>query len=196
MIDGISNKLTSLIKENIEGITPEKEEIINYGIKIAIYEIMVSITIFFIALVLGVFKYFIFAFIVYGILRIFEGGAHADSRIKCFFTYLVTIFGIIFISKYLPIDNIFYSVPVFIVNFYVAYVYAPGDSAQKPILRKKLKIRLKVISLILTVLVYIAACILWRYDKTAFNVVLLSTVPVTLLLSPIGYKLAGCQRGS
>ncbi len=196
MIDALSKKLTDLIKENVEGITPEKEDIINYGIKLAVYEIMVSITIFLVALVLGVFKYFLVAFTVYGVLRLFEGGAHAGSRTKCFLTYIVTIFGIIFISKYIWMDSLCYSVPVFILNVYIAYVYAPGDTAEKPLLRKKVKFRLKAISLILTILIYATACILWHFDKTIFNVILLSTIPVTFLLSPMGYKLARCKRGS
>ncbi len=196
MIDAFSKKITDLIKENVEGITPEKEEIINYGIKLAVYEMLVSVSIFLVALFLGVFKYFLISFIIYGVLRLFEGGAHAGSRIKCFLTYFVTMFGIIFISKCIWIDNLYYSVPVFILNFYVAYVYAPGDTMEKPILRKKVKFRLKVVSLILTLLVYAAACILWYFDKIVFNVILLSTLPVTFLLSPIGYKLSGCKRSS
>lgn len=138
MIDTFSRKITDLIKDSIDGITPEKEEIIDYGLKIAVYESLILIFEFSVAIFLGVFKYFLVAFTIYGLLRIVEGGAHMNSRIKCFISYCITIFGIIFLSKHVRIGSFYCSIPLFIINFCMAYIYAPGDTLEKPILRKRI----------------------------------------------------------
>lgn len=194
MIDTFSKKITGMIKENVDGITPEKAEIIEYGIKIAIYEIIVIFIVFSLAMVLGVFKYFFVAFIIYGLFRIVEGGAHMNSRIMCFVTYTTIMFSIVIISKHIWIGNPVYSLPIFLISFFTAYRYAPGDTLEKPILRKKDKIRLKVLSLSLIALSFVVCCIVWYYDKVYFNILVLTTMFVTFLLSPIGYKLSGCKR--
>ena len=194
MIDTFSKKIVDMIKESVEGITPEKGEIIEYGIKIAIYEIIVIIIVFSLAIFLGVFRYFFVAFMFYGLLRIVEGGAHMNSRVKCFVTYVTIMFGIVIISKHILIDSPVYSIPIFVIIFFTAYIYAPGDTLEKPILRKKDKFRLKVLSLVLIFLSFVVCCIVWYYDRVYFNIILMITIYVAFLLSPIGYKLSGCKR--
>ena len=196
MIDTFSRKVTNLIKENLKGITSEKEEVIDYGIKIFIYEIIIILSVFSVALFFGVLNYFLAVFITYSSLRLVEGGAHMDSRIKCLATYATIIFGSIFLSKNIYISSPYYSIPIFFINFFVAYKYAPGDSLEKPILKQKDKLRLKVLSLALITIIFLGSFIMWYSDKILFNVTLISTLFVTFLLSPLGYRFARCKRGS
>lgn len=93
MIETLSNKITSLIKGNLDEISDEKAEIINYGMQLIIYEIFVLIIIFALALISGLFKYVLISFVVYGSLRVFTGGAHARTRLECTTTYILTLFG-------------------------------------------------------------------------------------------------------
>ena len=196
MIDAFSKKVTGLIRKNLNDITPEKEEVIDYGIKILVYETIVIASAFSAALFFGVFKYFLAVFLIYSILRMVEGGAHMNSRIKCIATYAAIIFGSIFLSKNIYIASPYYSIPVFLINFFAAYKYAPGDSLEKPILKKKLKVKLKVLSLIVITVLSLGSFILWYSDKILFNAALITSLSVTFLLSPIGYRFAKCQRGS
>lgn len=196
MIDTFSRKITHLIKENVNDITPEKEEIIEYGLKLAVYEVVLTFFVFGVALFLGIFKYFLLAFAIYGLLRLVEGGAHMNSRIKCLVTYSITMFGSVYIAKNIYVSSPLYCIPVFVLNFYMAYKYAPGDTLEKPILRKKIRFRLKLITLILVTLLFITAFFAWYFDPVYFNIILFATLLVTFFLSPIGYRFSGCKRAT
>lgn len=196
MIDFFSRKVTELIKENLNGITSEKEAVIEYGIKILVYELVVIFFAFIIAILFGILKYFLVAFIIYSTLRLVEGGAHMNSRIKCVAIYTAIIFGSILLSKNINTTNPYYSIPVFTINYFVAYKYAPGDSVEKPIVKKKDKIRLKTLSIVFISILFLGSFIMWYSDKTLFNLTLITTLFVTFLLSPLGYKFAKCKRGS
>lgn len=194
MIDSISNKVTALIKRNSD-ISEEKAEIINYGINIFIYEVLIILAIFSLAILSGCFKYVLASFLVYGILRTFAGGAHAHTRTQCIFTYTIIISSVILISKYLWANSFLPSIAIFIVNIIILIKFAPGDTVQKPFLSKKLKLRLKILSILTMIIVYSIAIIVWHSDRFLYNVIILSTLPVIFLLHPIGYKALKCQQG-
>ncbi|HHW30650.1 MAG TPA: accessory gene regulator B family protein [Clostridiaceae bacterium] len=194
-IDNISSKITELIKRNSD-VSEEKAEIINYGINIFIYETLIILIIFSVAIISGYFKYILTSFLVYGILRTFAGGAHAHTRAQCLITYVTVLTSVMLISKYLWSDSFLPAIFLFILNIIILVKYAPGDTVQKPFRSKKLKSRLKFLSILATVIVYSIALIAWHSDRLLYNVIILSTIPVMFLLHPIGYKALKCQHGS
>ena len=194
MIDAISRKLTQAIKQNVNDVTIEKEEIIEYGIKIAIYEVIVVSSLIALSLALGIVKYFLIYFCNFGILRVSTGGAHMKSRLVCFITYLLVMLGIVYLSIYLPINNLWIAIPVFFVNIMTVLVYAPGDTSEKPIINKRIRKRLKLVSVVTLVIYFGLALIVWTFDKTVYSIIVLSTIYVTFLLSPTGYKASGCRH--
>jgi accessory gene regulator B len=194
VIDFVSDKLTILIKQNSTDISEEKEEVINYGLKIAIYEIGVVLIIITLSILLGLFKSMFLFFVVFSSLRFTAGGSHARSRVECFLTYTIAMAGNVYLSKYMWAESFIPAIGVFLINFLVILKYAPGDSTEKPILSKKMKKRLKTSSLILTGLFLSLSLIIWQYDKICYNTILIASFIVTVLLSPLGYKIFRCKR--
>lgn len=196
MIDALSERITLLIKKYVKDISEEKAEVINYGLNLALYELFLILIFVPLSILLGMFKYVLISALVYGILRVFAGGPHARSRTECTIVYFTILFGCSLTAKYLWAESIVLSVFIFLINLVILFVYAPGDTEEKPILSKKMRVRLKISSVFLVMVIFILSIVVWKYDKTIYNVIILSTVPVTILLTPIGYSLFKCKHGS
>jgi len=194
IIESLSNKLTAVIKKYNADIDEEKEEIINYGLNLAIYEIILVPLIFISAFIFGIFKYVLVFFTAYGILRFFTGGAHANSRIKCSLIYFAYLYGSVFLAKYIWPDNLILFAAVLLINILVIWFYAPGDTIEKPILSSKMKKRQKILSFCTLAIIFILAFIFRYYDITVHNILVLSTIPVVFSLSPLGYKVMKCKH--
>lgn len=194
MIDALSNKITYLIKQNVKEISEEKEEIINYGLNILIYQAALTTIILLIALLTGLFKYVAVAVLVYASLRVFAGGAHARTRLQCSVSSIVTMLGSVLLSKYIWADSYIPAVFVLIINLVIVYVYAPGDTVERPIISKKIRLRQKAISLILVTLIFITSVIVWHFDKAMYNVVNIASLLAVFMLTPVSYNLFKCKR--
>lgn len=194
MIDFVSNKLTALIKQNSADIPEERVEVINYGLKIAIYELGLVMLIITVSIILGLFKSMFMFLVVFGSLRFTAGGSHAHSRVGCLSTYAIAMAGAVCLSRYIWAESFITAIGVFIVNFLVIFKYSPGDSTEKPILSKKMKRRLKTHSLILTGIFFGLSLVIWQYDTICYNTILVASFTVTILLSPLGYRICGCKR--
>lgn len=194
MIDALSDRITLLIKNNVAGMTEEKEELVSYGLKLIIYEIFILAFIFSLSAFLGIVKYTLIYFVVFGGLRIYAGGAHASSRLECFISYSLSLFGTIYLSKYLWAGSLYPAILVFVISFVIVYVYAPGDTTEKPILSNKMKRRQKFISLLLISVVFAMSIITWHFDTIAYNLMLIASIQVVYLLSPLGYLISKCKR--
>lgn len=194
MIDSLSNKITSLIKNNLPDISNEKEEIINYGMNIFIYQTLLLLLIFSLALVTGLFKYIFIFFIVYALLRAFTGGAHSNTRIKCATTYIFISFGTVLLSKHIWADSFLPAILLLLINLIIIWMYAPGDTIERPVLSKRVIKRQKTLSLLIMIAISAAAIITWHYDKAVYNIILISSETVIFLLTPYGYKLLKCRH--
>jgi len=193
MIDMLSLKLTNIIKNNLGDITEEKAEEINYGLNIIIYEFIVYVVLIPIMIISGLFKYCITYITIYGILRIFTGGAHAKTRLGCFLTYSISLFGICYLSKFIPAINLTFTIIVFLAGIFVFYIYAPGDTIEKPILSKKQIKKMKFLSIMLLLYIFIITMIIRHFNQTLYNVIIFTIIEVVFFLTPIGYKLYGCK---
>jgi len=195
MIDSFSEKIAKTIRNNINGIDDEKEEIIGYGIKIIIFEVLLMAFVIVLSAMAGIFSYILLSAVVYGSLRIFAGGAHAKSRIGCTASYIITLFGIVMLSVYIDKLHILVSIPFMLFSIITIILYSPGDTAEKPILSKKQIKRQRIISIILALCWYIIASVLYNADSVIYNIIVLSSFWVAIYLSPIGYKLTSCKYG-
>lgn len=109
-------------------ISKEDVPIIKYGCEVIFLSTCELLSVFFIALVLGIFIETVFFFLGFIPLRAFAGGYHATSRMKCYFTlleiyvaFIIIILNSDFILKFFNIFSFTCSIIVFVV----IYRYAP-----------------------------------------------------------------------
>jgi accessory gene regulator B len=196
VIDKLSLKLTNIIKNNLDDISEEKAEEINYGLNVIIYEVFITIVLIPLIILSGLLKYCITYMIVYGILRIFTGGSHARTRLACFLTYATSLFGISMLSKLLPAMHIVLVILIFLAALCIFIIYVPGDTVEKPIKSRKMMKRLKFISIMLLIYIFVITIIVGHFNSGIYNVITLAVAQVSFFLTPIGYKLYSCKRSS
>lgn len=184
----VSAKLTKAIAENVDGFSEDKLAEINYGIAVFITNGYKNALLFVLALVLGVLKYFLIAFFCFGILRTFAAGIHAKREWTCLPTSLAIYFGIIYVAIYLQF-NITVTTLIFCFCFIIMLLYAPADTEEKPIASKSRRVKLKLLSCIATIVLYLVS--IHYIGTTISHIITLSAVVECVLIMPVSYKLTG-----
>ncbi len=196
MVETICNKLTLKIRNKMPEIDDERAEVINYGLQLLIGEIPKFFIIFFIAYCLGVLNLVIFAMLVMTPYRVVSGGVHLKTHIGCIIATSVFYTGNAFLSKYIELSsNIKYifALGVWIFAMVMIKLYAPADTEDVPILRKKERKIKKILSYIFMTLTLCIALII--KNTTISNIMLFGTLLQTITLTRFMYKLAGNKYG-
>lgn len=152
---------------------------------------------FAIATTLGVFKLTIIAFIAGLAYRAFSGGFHAKTHLACIiFTNLFYI-GNVFLSKFLVYENVITKymliVGVWIFSMIMIKWYAPADTENVPILRKKDRRNKQILSYITMTLTLIIAFFI--KDIVVSNIIIYGVLFQTLTITRFVYKLTNNKYG-
>lgn len=170
-------------------VDKEKSEIIQYGLEICISTLILIFSIavlslsFFHKLDVIVF----FAFFVP--IRLFSGGFHASTYLKCYWCSLI-VFGVIEIAtEKFPIENIGIKISVIILAFIFLYGRAPHINKNHPIserMAQKNRKRLKI-AMLMDLLLFVPVS-MWNqhYGMMAFYTILMAVLLFGLAESPIG----------
>ncbi len=145
MIDKILNNICERVnlrlKEEIPGITSDRIEVIDYGLKIIIGEIPKLIIMLLIAYILGVLPLTILSYIILLPYGIFAGGAHAKTHLGCIITTPTIYCGGVLLSQNflqeVSTDRYLITLAVWVFGIIMCLIYAPADTENVPILRKK-----------------------------------------------------------
>jgi len=196
VIDDLSSRITNAIARNMENIDEEKAEVINYGLNILIYQVLLTVVIFVLALITGVFKYVFVSVIIYASIRIFAGGAHARTRIQCSVSSIFMFLLIPIVSMYLQVDSLIPAIAAFGINLISMYIYAPADTLERPIISKQIRARQKVKSIVTVALVFVVSLVVRRFDTVMYNLIIITSLFPSFMLTPVVYKFFGCSKSS
>lgn len=196
MIDKICDYLTNKIKKQMPEIDEEKAEIINYGIHLIVGEIPKTFIFIAIAAILGVLKEFFITVLVVFPYRAFSGGFHLKTHLGCILGTSLFYCGIPLLSKYLVISNntkYFLIASIWLFGLIMCKLYAPADTENVPILRKKDRRKNQVLSYItLTITLAIGVII---NNNIISNIIILGISLQTLMITKIAYKLTNNKYG-
>ena len=109
-------------------------------------------------------------------LRIWIGGLHFDSYVKCAYISLLTFIIVALSAKYIYLNQ-FVSMVIFLFIFSIILKYAPVEHPNRP-LKNNDKIKFKLIALI-------ALIVLFLVNIFSDNIVIKNSVPYGALLSGI-----------
>ena len=196
MVDKICDYLTNRIRNKMPEVDEERAEIINYGLHLVIGEIPKTFIFIAIAAVLGVLKEFFITILVIFPYRAFSGGFHLKTHLGCIFGTSLMYCGIPLLSKYLIIStNIKYILIVFVWIFgmIMCKLYAPADTENLPILRKrdrKIKQILSYITLTITLIIGLIV-----NNQIISNIIILGIFAQSITITKIAYKLTNNRYG-
>lgn len=197
MVDNICKYLMKKIENQIPDINEERKEVIMYGLELIIGEIPKLILLILLAFILRIGLLVIFAYVSMLPYKAMAGGFHLKSHIGCTLGTFIVYFGNVLLSKYLIIqpDYIRYIVLIitWIFSMIMISLYAPADTVNLPILRKKERKLKKILSYIFMTLTLIASLLI--HDSTISNILLFNVIIESISISKLAYKLTKNEYG-
>jgi len=190
-ISNISEGLTEIIKKEMD-VDEIKAEQIEYGIYMFISETIKVAAVLIIASIFNIFKYTVLTIVIFGIHRGFIGGVHAKTHWGCFLSYCAIIFGTLFLSFNLNINKTIMVLVLYPICMIIAYLYAPADILNKPVVSKRQRRYLRTGGFIFLTIVFVTAIFL---PQPYSNILMIITIIECITMLPIIYKITGNEYG-
>ena len=197
MIEKICNTLTNKIRKEMPDIDDERAEIINYGLQLVLGEIPKIFILIAIAWILGVLKLTILGLLLIIPYRAVSGGVHLKTHIGCIAATTIMYTGNAFISQYIVWNPVYLKyIAVFciwIFSIVMIKKYAPADTQDVPILRKKERKIKKILSYIFMTITLISGLIV--RNNTISNLLIIGVLFQTVSITKLVYKLSKNKYG-
>ena len=181
----IVNKIMSYIKNNTEYDDIKLKEI-EYGIVSIYITISKIIVVLLISLLLGIFKEVLIFMLFFNILRTTGFGLHATKSWMCWISSIIIFIGIPLICKYIFL-HIYIKVVICIFGVIFMYKNAPADTKKKPIVNRKRRLILKLISTGFAILFSISAIVI--NNNFLSNCLIFALILENVMIAPTTYKI-------
>lgn len=197
MIDKICDILTEKIQQSVPDIDDEKAEMIHYGLENLIGELPKFFILIGISCVLGIWKPTILAFFIMLPYRAVSGGFHLHTHLGCILCTLLFYCGNVLLSQYVVFNPLYikYIAIGLIWGFGILmiHLYAPADTENVPILRKKDRKKKRILSYIVLTGSLILA--IWIKDSVISNLIIFGTLIQTISITRFAYKITNNKYG-
>lgn len=196
MIDKVCTLLLKRMRQEMPEIDDERAEIIMYGLQNIIGELPKGIIILLIAYFLGIFKLTLIAMLIIAPYRCFSGGVHMKTHIGCIINTFILYGGTAVLGKYAILTGMtkyVLGITIWIFGMIMLKMYAPADTENVPILRKKERRQKQIISyIILTVGIAIA---LAMDNSPITGIIIFGDLFQTLMITRVAYKITDNKYG-
>lgn len=196
MIDKFCAYLTKRIRKEMPEVDDERAEVIMYGLQNIIGELPKGIIILIIAYILGIFKLTLMSILIIAPYRCVSGGVHMKTHVGCIIYTLLLYSGSSLLGKYIVLTGnvkIVLAITVWIFCMLMIKLYAPADTENLPILRKKERKQKQILSyIIITSEILIAIFI---KNTTISGIIIFGDLIQTLTITRIAYKVTNNRYG-
>ena len=196
MIDNICMFLTKKIRKEMPESDDERAEVINYGLQNLIGEFPKIFIVIGVACVLGILKETLLSILIIMPYRIFSGGFHLKTHIGCIIGTTLFYCGTAFIGKYIVIEEfVKYSLIAltWIFGMIMVKLYAPADTENVPILRKKDRKQKQIMSFCILTVFYIVALLV--PNSYVANIIIFGYFIQSITITRVAYKLTNNRYG-
>ncbi len=197
MIEKICKSLTKKIQEQMPEVDNERAEVIKYGLEIIIGEIPKLILLVVVAIILKIGWLVVFAYLTMLPYKVMAGGFHLKTNIGCLIGTFTVYYGNVLISKYMVIEPIYLKYIIIIATWIFSIImislYAPADTINLPILRKKERKTKKILSYIFATIMLIGSLVI--KNNTLANILLINVIVESVCISRLAYKITKNEYG-
>ena len=196
MVDKVCDFLVNKIRKQMPEIDDERAEVINYGIHLVVGEIPKTFIFLAIAAILGVLKEFFITILVIFPYRTFSGGVHLKTHLGCIAATSLMYCGTAYVSQFqLFSNNIKYILIalVWIFGIIMCKLYAPADTENVPILRKKDRRIKQILSYIVLTITLVIGALINNYVIS--NIIIIGTFIQTIMITRFIYKITNNKYG-
>ena len=195
MLEEIGERVSDVVAVNVENVDANQKEIIAYTITQLLGEFAKIALMGLIAYVFNIWQLLLISIFSMAIYRVPSGGVHCKGHISCFVISSLFFFGNVAVSIFARgayLDYIYCA--IFLLNLPVIHFFAPADTEMKPIVSKKLRRNLRIISYIaMTVTILIGRFVIT--DITIRNIFIFGTLFQSITMLPFMYKIANTKYG-
>lgn len=197
MIEKICESLTKKIQEQMPEVDNERAEVIKYGLEIIIGEIPKLILLVVVAIILKIGCLVVFAYLTMLPYKVMAGGFHLKTNIGCLIGTFTVYYGNVLLSKYMVIEPIYLKYIIIIATWIFSIImislYAPADTINLPILRKKERKTKKILSYIFATIMLIGSLVI--KNNTLANILLINVIVESVCISRLAYKITKNEYG-
>jgi len=176
-------------RTNREGVELQKMIL---GIEILLHNIPKMVLLVVVAWFLGILPQALITFLPFAVIRGYASGLHANNAITC---TIVTL--LMFVAAPYALQGVYISAALLLIVFALVgigmFMYAPADTAARPILGRKKRARLKKKAVLSTGVMLAAALALGiGFDNPAlYSLFAVGAVYALIMILPLTYKLLG-----
>lgn len=196
MIDKICDSLVNKMRKAMPEINDEKAEVLNYGLQNLIGEVPKAFIMIGIAYLLNILPITLLTILLLIPYRATSGGFHLKTHLGCIVSTNLFYCGTAFIAKNIVLSQEmkYIVVPlIWIFGIIMIKLYAPADTENVPILRKKERKQKQIASyLILTIALIIAMLI---PNPVISNIIIVGYFIQTCMITRIAYKITKNKYG-
>lgn len=197
MIERICESLTKKIQEQMPEVDNERAEVIKYGLEIIIGEIPKLILLVVVAIILKIGWLVVFAYLTMLPYKVMAGGFHLKTNIGCLIGTFTVYYGNVLLSKYMVIEPMYLKYIIIIATWIFSIImislYAPADTINLPILRKKERKTKKILSYIFATIMLIGSLVI--KNNTLANILLINVIVESVCISRLAYKITKNEYG-
>ena len=196
MVDKICLFLTNKIRKEMQEIDDERAEIIDYGLHLIIGELPKTFIVLIVAYFLKTLVPTLIMILALLPYRAFSGGFHLKTHIGCIISTTLYYCGVPKISEYFFLYNptkIIFVLCALIFGTIMITKYAPADTENVPILRKKERKQKRILSYISFTIGLIAVILI--ENSVISNILLLGNIIQSIMITPLAYKLTNNKYG-
>ena len=197
MVTQICDFLTNRIRKEMPEINDERAEAIHYGLENIIGEMRKVALIFIIPCILQIVDLTMISFASILLYRAFSGGFHAKTHIGCIICTTSLYIGNVILSKMFLFDQewikyIIISI-VWLFSMIMIRKYAPADTENVPILRKKDRKQKRILSYVTMTLTLLIAFLI--KDRVISNIIWMGILLQTFCITRLAYKITNNKYG-
>ena len=177
-------------------VDDERAEVIMYGLQNIIGEVPKIFIILGIAYFLGILKLTIISILLIAPYRCVSGGVHMKTHIGCIIYTLILYSGSALLGKYIVLTGIakyISAITVWIFCMTMIKLYAPADTENVPILRKKERKQKKIVSYIILTVEMISAFFIG--DTVISGIIIFGDFIQTLTITRFAFKITDNKYG-
>lgn len=197
MVDKFCQYLVNKMKEQMPDIDEERAEIIYYGLQNIIGELPKFFILLLISYLFGIWQLTLISFFAILPYRAVSGGFHLHTHLGCILATSIMYCGTAVLGKYVLFEphylQYILTIGVWIFSIIMIHLYAPADTENVPILRKKDRKQKKILSyIILTITLGVSIVI---PNQIIANILLFGTLIQTCTITRLAYKITKNQYG-
>lgn len=185
-------KKTMFLLQKHDSFYNTDSDILEYGLIIFFSTIAKTAVVVLIALAFGLLKEIMLCAFIFGLLRTFAGGVHAKTPIGCLIGMLFTYFSVYLLSSIIPYSTYLFWISLAFCLFTVL-LYAPADTAEKPILNPKQIKAMKLCSVLVLLIMYLLAFSF--FTEAVKKIIIFSSIFECVTILPFMYSITKTERG-